>query len=460
MAEPYDLAIIGGGPAGQAAAEQACAAGLRVAIVDEQPLMGGQILRQPPAAIRVAKWMAARTYRALRAQLARTEARPDLTFHGGMSVLGLFPAVHGHDLMCVGPEGRMTLSARRVLVAAGCYDMPVAFPGWTLPGVSSAGAVQAFVKSQQLVPGDRFLFVGTHPLQLLVADQVRRAGGTVAALCFAQPLSGAMARVLRDPLTALRQPGPLADAAAAWLRLRRAGIPVRFGTGIIAATGEDGVAQAVLSDGGRIDCDRIATCYGFLPQSDLPRQIGCRTERDAATGGWATVADAWMRSTVDGVYVAGETSGVAGAEIAMREGRLAGIAIAADAGRIDDAAAESRARPVRAELARLRGFARLLADVACPTGHLPAMTDATILCRCEDVTRGAILSALRAVAGPGAPSAVKLTTRAGMGVCQGRSCEHAVMALIAAETGLAPGSGFTARFPARPVAIGDLIDEG
>jgi NAD(P)H-nitrite reductase large subunit len=255
----------------------------------------------------------------------------------------------------------------------------------------------------------------------------------------------------------LRNIGPLAQAAAAALRLRRAGVPITFATRLRAAQGDDRVTAVALSDG-IADCDVVATCFGFLPQSDLPRQVGCAVVRDPWTGGWTSVADDWMRSTVAGVSVAGETTGVAGAEIALREGRIAGIGIARDAGRIDGAEAARRATPARRDLARLRRFARMLADIAAPGEAIAGLADDdTIICRCEDVTRGQIVAAMAGGAAPGAASALKLMTRAGMGVCQGRSCEHAVMALVAAETGTAATSGFTARYPVRPVAIGDLI---
>jgi thioredoxin reductase len=469
MTESFDLAIVGGGPAGQAAAEQALRAGLRVVMFDEQQRLGGQILRQPSTAVRVGGWMRGRLYRDVRAQLAVATALDALVFRGGRSVLGIFgQAAEDFEIVTSGAEGGETIVARRVLIAAGCFDMPVALPGWTLPGVMSAGGAQAFIKGQQFVPGDRFVLAGTHPLQLIVADQLRKGGGKVAAVLFAQSFGRMVAASLADLPSALRHAPKLAAAAFALLRLRLGGVPVRFGRTIGAVRGERQVEfvsmRCCAADGtpaeamdGHIACDRVALCFGFLPQADLPRMLGCDGRRDAATGGWAAGHDDWMRSSVPGVYVAGETTGVAGADVALMEGRIAGLAIAMDAGAIDGEVAGRHASAPRRRLRGLRGFAALLARIASPEKVVPALADdATIVCRCEDVTLGALRAAAGAGAAPGQASALKLVTRAGMGLCQGRSCEAAVMRALGGARG--NDGGFTARFPARPVALHDVAE--
>ncbi|MBY9063577.1 FAD-dependent oxidoreductase [Sphingomonas yunnanensis] len=466
MSEPcYDLAIVGGGPAGQAAAEQAVAAGLTVVMLDEQARMGGQILRQPPLGMTVPRWLDGRGYRALKRQLARAEALPGLTWSGRTSVAGVLREAAGFALIAVPTDGApgRRIAARRLLVAAGCYDLPLPLPGWTLPGVMSAGAIQAFVKSQRLVPGERFVLAGTHPLQLILADQIVAAGGQVAALLFAQASAAAAGALAHHAGSALRHAGPLAAAAASYVRLRRAGVPIRFGRTVLAVEGSDEVVAARVGVPGEagevIACDRVGLCFGFLPQADLPRSLGATARWVERTGGWATVADAWQRGDVPGLYVAGETTGVAGAPAALEEGRIAGIAVARDAGRIDAVAAERAAAEPRRRLARLRGFAALLDAVADPRAVVTRLaSDDTIVCRCEDVTRAQLLAAAGGVAAPSDASALKLVTRAGMGLCQGRGCEAAVLRLLAERTGVAPAAigGFTPRFPVRPVPIASV----
>lgn len=449
-----DLLVVGGGPAGMAAATIVARQGLRVIVMDEQLRPGGQILRQPPRAFGVRGWLDGRSYRNVKETLAAFEAEPGIRFCGGRSVLGLAREEGAFTVHAAGMDDVLRITADRILVATGCYDLPLPLPGWTLPGVLAAGGVQAFIKSQQFVPGERFVLAGTHPLMLVIAAQIVTAGGEVALVAFDQSWSRAAAPLLAQPWTTLRNVEIFASAAAAMMTLRRHRVPVRYGMPLTAIAGDDQVSAARF-DATRIDCDRVALCYGFVPQSDLPRMAGASTVWASPAGGWRTAHDEWMATDVEGLWIAGETAGVAGAAVAIEEGRLAAFAILRAAGKARDT--DLPAKQARRRLARLQGFTNLLADVADPGAVLSrAVPEDTILCRCEDVSFGAVSAALDETL---APNAVKLLTRCGMGLCQGRSCEPALLRLIASRSGHEIGSagGFAARFPARPVRIGDLI---
>lgn len=452
MVDAFDLIIIGGGPAGQAAALALDGLGLAIAVVDEQPRPGGQILRQPPARFVVGNWLPGRAYDELKAQLARFMALDGVTWLGGHAVLGVARRDDGFVVQASGPDGLRRLTARRVLIAAGCQDLAVPLPGWTLPGVYAAGGIQAFVKSQQLVPGDQIVLAGTHPLQLLIAAQIVAAGGTIAAVLFAQPMGAMIRKMLARGGVAAGQAGTMWAAVSAFSALRRARVPMRFGVGLEAVLGDDRVA-AVRTSGGEIACDTIGLCYGFVPQSALPRMAGARVQPAGRAGGWAAVADGWMQSSVPGLFVAGETTGVAGAPAAMAAGAIAGIGIARSFDLIDATAADHRAGPARRRHAELLAFADLLDMVADPTGYFPATTPETLACRCEDVDFATIDAA---IAGGGSANAIKLATRCGMGACQGRNCEPTLLRHL----GHAGDGGFTQRFPARPAPIGDLAQPG
>ena len=462
----FDVAVIGGGPAGQAAAQATLAAGLTTVMVDEQMRPGGQILRQPPIAYGVVGWMRGRLYRPLRRLLAQTETHEELTWMGGTSVAGMWPKDDGFVLHLSGTHGG-ALHARRVLIAAGCYDMPVAMPGWTLPGVMSAGGVQTLIKAQQVRAGERFVLFGTHPLQLLVAQQLVAAGAQVAAVLFAQSRTAMIRAALPHMSGAFATPGPLLAAFGAMVALRRAGVPVIYGAAA-QRLGADETGQALgwieyEREGQiyRIACDSAAQCFGFLPQSDLPRQVGAQVCWAEPAGGWATACDSWQRSTVPGLYVAGETTGVAGAELAMVEGSIAGLAMAVDSVRIAPASALTDHRRLLARVGRLRGFAALLRAVADPNGYLPRPDDDTLLCRCEDVSFAAVQAATGEIAALATPtaSAVKQRCRIGMGLCQGRSCEHSLIRHLAGANGCSPNALATwrTRFPVRPLPIDEVI---
>lgn len=450
--EHCDVCVIGGGPAGQAAALVLDGLSLDVVVVDEQARPGGQILRQPPAEFRVPNWLAGREYTRLKAQLARFE-KCGARWLGRHGVVEVRPEGDGYVVLADGAEGMRAIHARYLLVAAGCQDLAVPLPGWTLPGVYAAGGIQAFIKSQQIVPGESIVLAGTHPLQLMIAAQIVEAGGNVAAVLFAQP-RGAMLRTLTArPAAALGHLHLLTSAAGAMRTLRRVGVPVRHGAALVAIEGEERVQAARLASGEAIACDTVGLNYGFVPQSVLPRMLGAAMRAAGPAGGFAAVHDGWMRASVPGLWVAGETTGVKGAPAAMAEGVLAGLGIALACERIGQNEAERRAAPARARHRRLRGFAALLDAVADPRPWFPPLATDTLVCRCEDVTCAEVRDALDM----GSADSIKRFTRCGMGPCQGRNCEPSLLRMLA-DAGRGDDRGFAQRFPARPIPVADLAD--
>jgi thioredoxin reductase len=450
-----EVAIVGGGPAGQAAALVLMELGVNVVVVDEQPRPGGQILRQPPKDFRVANWMSDRSYAVLRAQLERFETLIGSNWWGGHSVLGITPQAGGFELTVADGGSVTRVTARRVLIAAGCQDLPVPVPGWTLPGVIAAGGLQAFVKSQQLVPGDRITLAGSHPLQLLIAAQIVAAGGTVAAVAFAQPLRRLLRVVAAHPLSTVLHASTLWPVIGALRALHRASVPVLFDAPLRAIEGGACVKLVHLGGGRSLACDTVALCYGFVPQSDLIRQVGAAVRRPGGAGGWAAQVDTWQATSVPGLYAAGETTGVMGAQRAIATGTLAGLGLALDLKLVSPVEADGRARQFRAHARALAHFNALLEAVADPRPYWPALNPDTLVCRCEDVTAGEIETALDTPTR--SANAIKLLTRCGMGLCQGRSCEPTLIRLLEAR-GETSDPGFTARFPARPVSVNALLD--
>jgi D-hydroxyproline dehydrogenase subunit alpha len=468
-----DVAIVGAGPAGLAAAVELARAGADVTLVDEQMLPGGQIYRQPPAAFTVSRRPAGRSYAAGKTLLAEAAALQGVQRLQQTTVWGAFDVdAGGVTLALSGHDAVERLRARRLLVAAGAYDLPVAFPGWTLPGVMSAGGVQAFVKSQQVLPGRRFVLAGAHPLLLVVADQLVAAGGEVAAVALAQ--ARPTAREALADLARLRGDwSRLGDLAGPLARLRRARVPLLFSTLPVAAEGEGAVERVLLArvdrdwsvrNGGSrpLECDTLVVGFGFVPSSELARQAGCAVAWDEEAGGWIVEHDEWMRTTVGVVGVAGEVTGIAGAEQAIDEGRLAAIGMLLDLDLIDAVEAQRRAAPVRHRLERLRRFTALVRRRFALHGDALAslLTGQTIVCRCEDVTTAELRAALAAHPHLGTLDAVKLLTRVGMGPCQGRMCQPTVTRVIAGATGRTPTElgPYRARPPLKPLPLAALAD--
>ena len=487
---------MGAGPGGLAAALILADHGVDVVVIDEQARPGGQIYRQPPKSFEVHDSRVDKTH-ALGKEILRAASDKTLRFRLETTVWGLFAVgVDGVSAVQSAPElGSVTQSpaaavesapevglalsggrgvelfrARRVLLAPGAFDLPVAFAGWTLPGVMAAGGIQAFVKSQRFLPGNRFCFVGAHPLQILIADQLANEGAEIAGVYFAQsrPSFSDAIKQLADVRNGWEK---LWKSLGAWRRLQRAGIPISFGKIIVRAEGHDEVERAVVASVDdswnvvpgteeTIACDTIGLNYGFLPSTELGRQAGCRHRWSAREGGWVLEHDEWMRSSQPYIYLAGEITGVAGADVAISEGRLAAVGLLKDLARIDPERANRMAASIWRKLRRERRFARALQDFSAPRFEALArlMSDETTVCRCEEISAGQVKLALRENPHLGTANAVKLFTRTGMGPCQGRFCALGVAGLIAAKTGndISEIGPFTARPPTKPVPLADL----
>lgn len=457
------LLVIGGGPAGMAAAIEAARAGLACTLIDEGQRLGGQIYRQPPYGFRVRDARAlghdhARG-EALRAELGavgeRVEVRP------GTSVIGVW----GRDVAWVSGEASGTISAERMVIATGAYDRPVPFPGWTLPGVMTAGGAQGLVKTMHVRPGRRAVVAGTGPLLLVVANQLHKVGVEVACVLEA----GRPTWSPRSFGKVWRETGLLRDAWDYWRGLRRAGIPLRFNHTVFEAHGEEKVEAVTVGpiDGEtwspireraeRVEADLLVVGFGFVPNTELTELAGCRHEYVHDVGGWVPVRTARMETTVPGVFAAGDGAGVAGALVAIEEGRIVGITAAEQAGFLKSADADRRRAPA---LERLRSLARVrevLDEVSRIRPGLSALaTPETLACRCEEVCVSEVADALEA--GARDLQAVKLFTRLGMGPCQGRNCGPSMALHVARALGCSPAETghINPRPPVKPVTVGAL----
>lgn len=457
-----ELAIVGAGPAGLAAAAEASRRGVAVTLLDDNPLPGGQYFRQG-AATRGAGGKSAREA-ARAAALFAVTSEPRVTYLANAVVWG---APDDRTLAFASGDVADRLRAEVVMVAAGASDRAVPFPGWTLPGVVTAGGAQNLVKSQGVLPGLRAVVAGNGPLLFVVADSLRHAGAAVVEVLEVAPL-GAAWRAL---------PGLAAVPSLLWrgvryrLGLLAAGVPVRPGHTVIEARGEEEVREVLVAPIDRmgrpdrtrtraIAADTLVVGFGLTPSVELTRLLGCEHRWDPLRGGWLPVRSVDLETTVPGVFTAGDGAGIGGVETALVEGRLAGLLASVRLGRCAAAEAAVAARALRARLARLARFRAALERLYTPPPDLLSLvTPETIVCRCEDVTGDEIVERVRD--GHRSLDAVKAATRVTMGRCQGRNCLRTVADLVARETGtLVERLAWPrARPPARPVRVGALLSE-
>lgn len=429
MSSAPSIVIVGAGPAGVRAAETLVAAGLRPVLVDENVRSGGQIYRQPPEGFQRSKknlygFESAkadaihRCFTGLRAQI---DYRPEtLVWNCDGAQL---------DLLCRGQH--QVLGFSHLILCTGAMDRIMPFPGWLLPGVYTLGAAQVALKAQGCVIGGRIVLVGSGPLLYLVAYQYAKAGAEIAAVLDTASFSGkarAAAHLMRQPLT-------LAKGLyfVAWLRSH--GIRIVEGVDNIAVSGDLKVRQISWQRNGKseqLDCAAVAAGFGLRSETQLADLAGCAFAFDSLNQQWLPVRDGAGRSSVPGVYLAGDGSGIAGADAAELAGQRAALALLQDLGK--PVAVAQSARIERA-LQGIQAFRRGLESAfPVPVHWARECADDLVVCRCEEITAGELRHSAH-TAGTVEMNRLKALTRIGMGRCQGRVCGAAAAEILACASG-------------------------
>ncbi|MER5621701.1 FAD/NAD(P)-binding oxidoreductase [Streptosporangium sp. NPDC002544] len=460
-----DVVIVGGGPAGLSAAARLASAGLAVTILDEQPELGGQYYRRPAPAV-ARHW---------------GDHRPE----GGRLIAQVRAAGAecrtGHLVWGVEDDGRTLLAsdaaehpvrlrARYLVLATGAFERVFPFPGWQLPGVTTPGFAQHLAASDHTTIGDRVVLAGSGPFLLPVACSLIELGVSVVGIAEA----GRPYRPSLRALGTLGHPARLRELATYAARLARARVPIWQETVVLRADGRDRVSSVTLAAAARparpvrtVEVDALCVGYGFRPQTDLARMLGCQVRVDVASGDAVPVIDVAGRASRADVYVVGEAAGIGGVHAAKARGLAAAHDILTREGRA--AVPVSETRRVVSARRRLERFitltdslypgpAALLATLA------PALPADTMVCRCEAV-RAEEIRTTAAGSADGDLNATKAWTRAGMGPCQGRECGFAVAGLVRSvmpRRGAGDGESrvevFPSRLPVRPVPLATLLE--
>lgn len=318
-----EVAIIGGGPAGLSAAIAASSLGAKVLVIDRNSSGGGQLVKQTHKFFGSQKEHAStRGIDIAKILLDELKSSPNVEFLYNTTALGFYK----EDKIItaeVNEKEYIKIKADRIIVATGAGEKFLAFPNNDLPGIYGAGAVQTLMNQHGIVPGNNVLMVGAGNIGLIVSYQLMQAGVNVKAIIDAAPNIG----------------GYLVHAA----KIRRLGIPILTSHTIKSAYGKDCVERATVV---RLDenwnpvegservfnVDVICISVGLTPLAELLWQVDCDMRYIPEFGGHVPLRGANLETTVEGVFVAGDVSGVEEASAAMVEGRLAGASAALSLG--------------------------------------------------------------------------------------------------------------------------------
>ena len=455
--ESVDVAVIGAGAAGMSGAVALSAMGLKVVLLDEQGSPGGQIYRGITLAPLARRDMLGPDY-ARGNELAQALNSSAVRYEKGASV---WQVTRDRQVSYLRGGHLQTLEARAVLLATGAMERPFPIPGWTLPGVMSAGAAQILLKSAGLAPKEPVVLAGCGPLLYLLGWQYLRAGVPIKALVdTTRPQDYWQAR--RHLFAALRAWPYLRKGLELMRSLRGASIPHFTGAERLAVEGDEAARALTFTVAGksqRIATDCVLLHQGVVPNIQFSQSLRARHQWDENQLCFRPDTDAWGELDVPGIYAAGDGAGIGGAQAAALQGELAALGIAQRLGAIDSAVRDRQAATLRAGLERNLRIRPFLDALYQPKEQNRIPADDVMVCRCEEVTAGELRGFV--ALGCAGPNQAKSFGRCGMGPCQGRMCGLTVTEVIAKARGVSAQEVgyYRIRPPIKPITLGELAGD-
>lgn len=451
MTKTFDVAVIGCGPAGMSAASEAQRHGLTTVLIDEQVRPGGQIYRNVGASSLAMKKILGSDY--VYGQRIVDEFISSGTVHlKGASVWDIDKA----SVIQYLKNGRSeSVSARSIILATGAMERPSPMPGWTLPGVMNAGAVQIMMKTSAIAPTGPVVLVGCGPLILLVANQLLDAGTEIAGIIDTSRKAKILSLTKFVP-GVLRSWGDLYKGLSLLWRLRQSSIPTWRADGVVAISGDETSKRVSFKSDGmdrKVEGKTILLHHGVIPSTQITRMLGLEHVWNSDQMAWQARLGRFGQSSHDKVFVAGDGGGIAGARAAESSGKLAAIGAALKLGALHENDASNLATLIEVELQKHLGIRPLLDFLYAPPEWIQLPGDEVVVCRCEEVTAGRIREmASLACAGP---NQTKFFSRCGMGPCQGRMCGTTVSRILADANGksIEETGYYRIRSPLKPIPL-------
>ena len=431
------IIVIGAGPAGLAAAEAASRNGSDIALIDSSPRVGGQYWRNRGTV---------KGYRSGRADqlFSKISSAKSITHISEATVWSIEKEGDLFRVNYLQGGEESSLTAEKLILATGAYDRSLPFLGWDKPGSMTPGAAQAMLKGSGVLVGKRVIVAGTGPFLLPVAIGLAESGAEIVGLYEANsPI-----RWLLSLHALLLNPGKFAELVYYAKLLKKYRITPRFNRAVSSFA--KGVATVSRLDSGfkfneispnTFNVDVVAVGWGFLPDVTLGGLLGCSQEVDS-DGTTVFVVDAEQRSSVENIWIAGEATGIGGADLSLIEGEIAGLS----------ASSQSISPSKRFTRIRKEIFANALKrSYPIGDGWQSWPHESTTICRCEEVTMHEIRESVTELGAEDLRTA-KLFTRAGMGLCQGRVCSRNVSEIVGGLTHCSVTDGERIASSNRPIA--------
>lgn len=457
-----NIVIVGAGPAGISAATELARYDLSSTVVDESPKVGGVIYRGP--------WRKTPDMPHLDEKLKESMNKLHQDYERHSSFIELKSQTRvlgplGEGSLLTNENNQITtLEFKHLILATGCQERSIPFPGWQLPGVMLLGGIQLQLKSGLVRPGHKVALVGTGPLLILVACQLHKSGCDVSGIYEAASFSS----VAKETVALLNRPQQALGGLSMMWYLKKNNIPLHYGWGIVSAQGDKQLTEVTLApydenwhadtfEAKTVSVDTLGVGYGFSARSQLAQLMGLEMQYDHMGGAIPNV-DQWQRSSVNHIHCAGDSVKLAGADAAIIEGKIAAKSIAKELGKADPLTTDKELASLRKTLSRLYRFRQGFDNAGYRQAGLLALpSEETVICRCEQVKRKAIDEAL--AQGCKDIVTLKMRTRVTMGDCQGKTCSHYCYDRLASEGHTYSANLVRPRFPLDPIPFAALENE-
>lgn len=398
MSDEYDVAIVGMGPAGATAAIELAELGVNVALIDENTEPGGQIYRQLPSEFTITDSRSfGVNYKNAKMLVNKIKANTErIKIFSDTYVWGFFK----DDTLALIQNGNIfKITYKKLLLSEGAMERSIPFSGWTLPGIMTLGGLQKLIVHDRLLPGRRILLAGCSPLLYPVASRLIKAGAEIVAICDAiRPISylNMLPNLIRNRQLAKET---LSDLYTIF----RKAVPIYRPFSVKAASGDKRVEKVTIAKLDKkwrpipnsekiFQVDIVGISYGFLPLARLARLCGCAHAYDSIQKSWKPKTDKYMRTNLSNIYIAGDASGIGGADMSRVEGQIAAAHIAGELSQLSVREIKKRIDSYDKERERIQAWVLKINETFfIRPGIYEIMKKDTTVCRCENVTGAALM---------------------------------------------------------------------